>query len=39
MKYLKLANEFDAVKIKGISGEDALTQLENLNPNASFQTI
>jgi len=33
---LKLANEFDAVRFKGISGEDALTQLENLNPNASF---
>ena len=33
---LKLANEFDAVRLKGISGEDALTQLENLNPNASF---
>ena len=33
---IKLANEFDATRLKGISGEDALAQLENLNPNASF---
>ena len=25
---IKLANEFDAVRFKGISGEDVLTQLE-----------
>ena len=33
---LKLADEFDAVSFKNLSAEDALTQLESLNPNATF---
>ena len=33
---LRLADEFDAVNFKNLSAEDALTQLEGLNPNATF---